>query len=224
MTDNQNIILLLGSPKRKRSSSESFGNYVFNQINKEGISKKVLHVGGALKNDQAWDEFVSALEDAETIILTFPLYWDSLPSHLVEAFERFYEQKGGIQKPHNFYVIVHNGFPEPWHSESAIDICKCFAKKMDYRWQGALNIGGGAAIGGKPLEDTGGMTYKLRETLDTAAEAIGRGEPIPKNVLEHLSKPMYPTWFAVVLGGFGWRKLAKRRGAKTSLRSKPYEK
>ncbi|NIU85677.1 MAG: hypothetical protein GWN31_18035, partial [Candidatus Thorarchaeota archaeon] len=211
-----------GSPKRKGGSSASFGNYVLSKISDKGVVKEILHVGESIKNEEKWNALSESIKNADTIILTFPLYWDSLPSHLTKALERLYHGMKDNDNSPNFYVIVHNGFPEPWHNEVAIRICNCFSEKMGYRWQGALNIGGGAAIAGRPLEETGGMTLKLRETLDMAAKAMDKGEPIPDEVRNRLAKPLYPPWFSTVLGGFGWRKMAKQKGAKTSLKSKPY--
>jgi hypothetical protein len=221
--NQQKIVLLNGSPKGRGGSSGSFGDYILSKISHQGISKEIFHVGKSIRNEEKWNHLVQSVKNADTIILTFPLYWDSLPSHLIKGLELLHAQKDELGKAHNFYIIVNNGFPEPWHNEIAIEISKCFAKKMNYKWQGALNIGGGAAVAGRSLESTGGMTHRLRETLDMASKAIAQGKPIPKEVKERLTKPLYPPWVNIVIGGMGWRHQARKKGAKTSLRSKPYE-
>lgn len=220
----QKIVVLNGSPKGRGGSSGSIGDYILSKIPQEGISKETFHVGKSIRKEEKWDNLTQSVKNADTIILTFPLYWDSLPSHLIKGLEKLYSQKDELGKAQNFYTIVNNGFPEPWHNEIAIEICKCFAKKMNYKWQGALNIGGGAAVDGKPLENTGGMTLKLRETLEMAARAVASSKPIPKEVKDRLSKPLYPPWINILFGGIGWRHQARKKGAKTSLRSKPYKK
>lgn len=219
----QKIVLLNGSPKGRGGSSGSFGDYILSKITQESITKETFHVGKSIRKDEKWNNLAQSVKDADTIILTFPLYWDSLPSHLIKGLERLYDDRTKPEKPQNFYTIVNNGFPEPWHNEIAIEICKCFAKKMNYKWQGALNIGGGASVGGRPLEQTGSMTFKLRETLDIAAEAIEQSKPIPSEVKDRLSKPLYPPWINLVFGGMSWRHLARKKGAKTPIRSKPYD-
>ncbi len=220
---NKRVVLLYGSPKRKGGSSASFGDYVLSKLSHEDVVKEIHHVGEAIKNEVKWNALSDSLNNADTVILTFPLYWDSLPSHLTRALERLYFGRKEIEKIPNFYVIVHNGFPEPWHNEVAVKICNCFSEKIGYRWQGALNIGGGAAVAGRPLEETGGMTNKLKETLDLAAKAMDRGEPIPVEVKNRLKKPLYPPWFNIVFGGTGWRRMAKKNEVKTSLKAKPYK-
>jgi hypothetical protein len=219
----QNLVLLNGSPKGKGGTSGSIGDFILSKISDENVKKEIHHVGKSLRNEEKWNNMVESLKNANSIILTFPLYWDSLPSHLIKAFENLYSIKEDLDRSPNFYVIVNNGFPEPWHNEVAIEICKNFSKKMNFKWQGALNIGGGAAIAGRALEETGGMTYKLRETLEMASKAIENRESIPPKIKDRLSKPLYPPFFSLVFGCMGWRKQAKQKGAKTSLKAKPYK-
>jgi hypothetical protein len=223
MTKGLKIVLLNGSPKGRGGTSGSFGDYILNKIPNEGISKETFHVGKTIRKEEKWNDLVLSVKNADTIILAFPLYWDSLPSHLIKGLEKLYAQKEELGKSQNFYTMVNNGFPEPWHNEIAIKICHRFADKMSFKWQGALNIGGGAAVAGRPLEDTGGMTMKLRQTLDIAAKAMGEGKPIPKEVSDRLSKPMYPAWINTVFGGMMWKKQAKKKGVQTSLKAKPYK-
>jgi hypothetical protein len=221
----QEIVVLIGSPKSDGGTSASFGDYLLGKISNK-ITKKSYHVGKALRNEESWNKLTQAIDNADSVILVFPLYWDHLPSHLITTLERLHlhRMKNPNKKVQNLYVAVQNGFPEPWHNEMAIKVCEVFAKEAGLDYKGALNIGGGAAINGRPLEETGGMTHKLRQTLDMAAEAIGKGEPIPKEVEKRLAKPLYPPGFAVVFGGIGWKRQAKKKGAKTSLRARPYKK
>ena len=165
-----------------------------------------------------------AVEITDVVILSFPLYWDSLPSHLIEALERLDAHRKEIEskKGQRFYVIVNNGFPETWHNEVSINMCRLFAKEAGFKWQDALNMGGGATIGEKPLEETGGMTLRLRATLEMAAAAMAKGEPIPKEVERRFGKQLYPSWVAL-LTNFVWRRQAKRNGLKYPLRARPYE-
>jgi hypothetical protein len=215
--------LLLGSPKTRRSSAASFGEYLLSKAGKGKPVRETHHAGKAVRSDEAWEEMVGSLDSADVILLTFPLYWDSLPSHLVECLERLHDRGVRNSPRKTFYAVVHNGFPEPWHNEVAVLICEQFCRQMGFTWGGALNIGGGAAVSGRPMEETGGMTLRLRETLDMAADSVSVGEPIPATVLNRLEKPLYPPFFARFFGGFGWRKGAKRRGVKVSLKARPYD-
>jgi hypothetical protein len=219
------LVLIVGSPKNRGGTSLSLGDYILGKLPNDKFSTETFHAVKALRKDDDWEKLATAVADADTVILSFPLYWDSMPSHVIRTMERLDLNRkiGRKGSQPNFYLIVNNGFPEPWHNEIAIGIGQRFAGDMDFKWQGALNIGGGGAIGGKQLEDMGGMTYKLRETLDMAAEAIGKSQQIPEDVKQRLSKPLYPAWFNIIFGGFGWRSLAKKRGMKGSIKAMPYE-
>jgi hypothetical protein len=226
MSGPRKVLLLYGSAKGAKSTSGSLGDYILSRLPDDDIEKESLHIGKALRSDERWTKLVLAVDSADTIILSYPLYWDGLPSHVVQAVERLREHRKAspTSKPQLFVAMVNNGFPEPWHNEVSLRICRRFADETGFEWGGGLNVGGGAAIGGKSMEDSGGMTIKLREALDLAAEPIGSGEPIPKEIEELVANPLYPAWINTTLGGFGWRSQARKNKVKGSLKARPYEK
>ena len=89
-----------------------------------------------------------------------------------------------------FVAVVNCGFPELEHTRTALDICRAFARQAGLAWTGGLGLGGGEAIGGRPLEELGGMTRHVRRGLDLAAAALLAGRPIPEEALALLSRPM----------------------------------
>lgn len=224
MSSPERIVLLIGSPKGNGGTSASIGNFILKKLQQDGISLKTHHVGKAVKKEEKWDLLVKGVDAADIVILSFPLYWDSLPSHLIEALERLHAHRKEIEtrNEQKFYVVVNNGFPETWHNEVSITVCRRFAREAGFKWQGALNIGGGSAINEKPLEETGGMTLKLREVLEMAAAAIAKGEPLLEEGENRFEKQLYPWWVAL-LTNLVWRREAKRKGAKYPLRARPYE-
>lgn len=224
MNQPQRIVLLIGSPKGNGGTSASIGNSILSKLQQDGITLETHHVGRAVIKGEKWDLLVKAVDDADIVIVSFPLYWDSLPSHLIEALERLRAHRKEIETKNaqKLYVVVNNGFPETWHNKVSITMCRRFAKETGFKWQGALNIGGGGAINEKPLEETGGMTLRLRKTLAMAAAAMAKGEPIPKEVEARLEKQLYPSW-VTLLTNFGWRREARKKGAKYPLRARPYE-
>jgi len=220
------VLLLHGSAKGAKSSSASLGDYILSRLPDEGVEKETQHIAKALRSEERWDKLVAAVDGADTVILSFPLYWDGLPSHVVRALEGLREHRRASppSKAQRFVAIVNNGFPEPWHNEVSLRICRRFADEVGFEWSGGLNVGGGAAIDGKPLEEAGGMTVKLRKALDLAAEPIGRGEPVPKEIEEQVAHQMYPAWINTTLGGVGWRHQARKNKVYGSLKARPYEK
>jgi hypothetical protein len=221
----RSIVLLVGSPKGKGGTSGSIGEYILSKLPDEGVSKETYHVGKTIRKADKWSKVMTAVDSADTIILSFPLYWDHLPSHLIRALESLHahRQEAPPVKPQKLVVVVNNGFPEPWHNEVALRICQRFAKDASFEWGGALNVGGGAAIDGRPMEQSGGMTIKLRGALDEATVAIGKGVPVPAEVEARVAQQLYPAWINILFGGFGWWYQKRKKGGKGSLRVKPYE-
>lgn len=226
MIGPRRVLLLYGSAKGAKASSASLGDYIMSRLPSEGIEKETQHIGKALGSVERWDKLVSAVDAADTVILSFPLYWDSFPSHVVRALERLREHRMSSppSKPQRFVAVVNNGFPEPWHNLVGLRICRRFSDEAGFEWGGGLNVPGGAAIAGRPLEGAGGMTKNLRKALDLAVEPIGRGEPVPKGIEEQVAKQLYPAWINIIFGGMGWRYEARKSEGKGSLKARPYEK
>lgn len=216
---------MVGSPKGKGGTSHWLGQYILDRLPDEGTHKVIHHLGKAIRKEDRWAQVMADVDAADTVILSFPLYWDALPSHATRALEMLaaHRRKAPAAKPQNFVAMVNNGFPEPWHNLVALRICRRFAEGTGFTWGGGLNVGGGAGLGERPLEETGGMTRGLREALDSAVGPIGRGEPLPKDVEEAVAQQMFPSWIPGVFGGMGWRHTARKEGKYGLLKDRPYE-
>ena len=215
------FVLLVGSPKGNGGTSLQLGRYIMDRLPSDGTEKAIHHLGKAIRKDEMWAEVMASVEAADTIILSFPLYWDATPSHVTRTMELLavHRRRKPVDRQQTLVAMVNNGFPEPWHNEVALRICHRFAEEAGFTWGGGLNVGGGGAIGERPLEETGGMTARLRAALDKAAGNLARGEPIGTDVVTQL----YPTWIIKLMGFIGWRRRAKREGAVGPLKARPYE-
>ena len=191
----------------------------------DGTEKAIHHLGKTLRKEERWAEVVASVGAADTIILSFPLYWDSTPSHVTRALELLapHLREGPADRRRTLVAMVNNGFPEPWHNQVALRICRRFAEETGLTWGGGLNVGGGSAIAERPLDETGGMTARLRAALDKVAGNLARGEPVGEELEAEVARQLYPSWIAKLMGIIGWRRLAKREGAVGSLKARPYE-
>ena len=80
-------LLLIGSPKPGDSSSESLGGYLLEELEKRGVSTQTLKVARAVRTEEATEELHAAVAAADLIVLSFPLYIDSLPAPAIRALE-----------------------------------------------------------------------------------------------------------------------------------------
>lgn len=223
MTSPMRTVLLLGSP-RKRGNSESIAAYLSECFSTRGCQVETLRIH-AWKNQ---DDFTAGMESvlsADLVFFIAPLYVDSLPAPVIEAFERI--AAAPATRPHGsakFAALINCGFPEAQHNDTALRIVRRFAESVGFQWAGGIALGGGESIGGRPLPALGWMTKPLRSGLARAAEALAANQSIPVEVIQSLRKPMLAPWMYIWMGAFFWRRRAKKHGVYQNLNARPYDK
>ncbi|CAK7018007.1 NAD(P)H-dependent oxidoreductase [Tissierella sp.] len=222
MLNEKKALLLIGSPKKKNSTSESLGNYLLEGLNKKGYISEKLHIISILKDDV--EGLFAKVNDADIVIVSAPLYVDSLPSPLIKAFELIGQNRKGMSnsKSQRFISIVNNGFPESFHSNTALKICKIFVDNAGFQWLGGLAIGCGPAINGMPIKNLGGMTRNIVKSLDITIDTIAKNESIPLEAINLVSKEIIPSWLYTLIANRGWKIQARKFNAHKSLYIKPY--
>lgn len=170
-------------------------------------------------------ELVAATDAADLIILAFPLYIDSLPAGVIRVLEAIakhrLEQK--LITSQRFVAICNCGFPESNHIDPALLICKRFAAEAGMKWAGGLALGGGEAIHGEHLVEAGGRGRYAVQALDLAADALARGESVPREASKLMAKPIIPSWLYRLFGQHGWKKEAGKYGTLRELKARPYD-
>jgi hypothetical protein len=215
-------LLLVGSPRTRESTSNSLGSYLQEQLAARSIETETIYPHTVLHSASRTQALLDAVDAADLVTLTFPLYVDSLPAPIIETLERIaVHRRGRPSRPQIFTAIANNGFPEAAHNATALAICETFARQAGFEWAGALALGGGGMIGGAPL--TGGRTARIRQALDLAAVALAEGQPIPTAAQDLLARPAIPQWAFRLMADLGWRLQARHYGAWRSLKRQPYE-
>jgi putative NADPH-quinone reductase len=160
MTSSQgHVLLLVGSAKRPRSTSESLGTYLGERLGERRFEAETLLLHRALKSDASADkkhpceELLAAADRADVLVIAFPLYVDSLPYLVIQAMEHIarhrkdaHRQARGKGKSQRLVAIVNCGFPEARQNDTALAICRQFAREAGFEWAGGLALGGGEAI------------------------------------------------------------------------------
>ena len=220
----KSALLLVGSPKPDASTSESLGAYLLEELGKRGVTTKTLHVTKAVRNEEATEELRAAAASADLIVLSFPLYIDSLPAPTVRALEVLAEPPcpAGVAGPAAFVAICQSGFPEVEHNEVAIEICRNFAAAAGFEWAGSLILAAGGMVGGQPLRRLQGMMRSAVKALDLTAEALADGRPVPDEAARLMAKPPIPKLGYRFMANWGWRSEFKKRGRGGSLKDQPY--
>lgn len=217
-------LLLVGSPRMGKSTSNSLGSYLFEQLDTGAIQTETIYLHAALRSPESTQAMLDAVDTADLITLAFPLYVDTLPAPVIEALERIAAHRQGLEGTRRtlFTAIANCGFPEAHHNATALATCEIFAREAGFEWAGALALGGGQGIDGAPLADAGGMAILPRKSLELAAEALAQGRAIPQAAQDLMAKSVIPPWAYRLLGGLGWLQRAKQYGAIRLLWQQPY--
>jgi NAD(P)H-dependent FMN reductase len=219
-----NALLLVGSPKPGRSASRSFGEAVLQRLDARGATTRVERVTPVLRSAAA---LASRLEDiawADLVVLSFPVYVDSLPAPVTRLLEAWADAAPGstppASEPKRLAVLTQCGFPEAHQCATAVEVCREFCREVGVRWAGALTFGTGGALEGRAVERS--PLARVAGAFDDAADALMAGREIPDHVRSALAKPIARSWIYTWFGGLGWWWLARKRGNRQPLRLRRY--
>jgi hypothetical protein len=223
MNARQNALLLIGSPKPKGSSSESLGAYLFEELETRGVTTQVIKLVKALRSAAATQELRAAVAASDLIVLSFPLYVDSLPAPTILALEQISSWTDRAEGHHPAFVaICQSGFPEVVQNEVAIEICRNFATAAGFEWAGGLILAAGGMVSGRPLRKITGMMRSAVAALDLAADALAAGRPVPDEAVALMAKPAFPRVAYRFSANWGWRSQLKKNGDGSPMDARPY--
>lgn len=219
MSAPQKALLLVGSPKPDAGTSESLGGYLLEELEKRGVATETIRVTKAVRNDETVEELRSAAASADLIILSFPLYVDTLPAPAIRALEVLADPPVG---PAAFVAICQSGFPEVDHNEVAIEICRNFARDAGFEWAGGLAMGAGGMVDGAPLRKVASRMRSAVRALDLAADTLAAGVRVPDEAVALMARPAFPAAAYRLVGNWGWRSQFKKQGRGGSLKDQPF--
>lgn len=224
LSDMRRALLLVGSPKTRKSTSNSLGSYLYDQLGVRAIQTETVYLHTVLRSPEKMQALLEAVDAADLVTLAFPLYVDSLPAPVIDALERITIHRKGHDRSRRqlFAAIANCGFPEAYQCNTALTICETFARQTGFEWAGGMALGGGGMVAGMPLVEGGGKTILMRQALDLAAEELAQGRAIPQAAREGLAKPIVPHWVYWILSWLTWMRAAKGYGATKILKRRPY--
>ncbi|MBN1813476.1 MAG: hypothetical protein JXA14_16685 [Anaerolineae bacterium] len=222
MNEPRQVFILTGSTRGGRTTSQSVGKHLAEALARRGVQSEAMRVRDALKSDQGIADMLAAIERADVFVLVFPLFISNLPAMAIHALEIVAERLGesGRQKP--FIAICQGGYPEARQSEAALAVCQQFACEVGFEWAGGLAFGGGAMIGGQPLEKMGWVTKRVRQALDMTAEAIAHGQSVPDEAVRTMAKLLLPTWLVPPILNAVMLLRVRQAGVLKSFRARPF--
>lgn len=219
-------LLLVGSPRGKKSTSSSVGSYLLNILEKRGLETDILWIIRQLADDEKLFQMLDAVDRADIIILTAPLYDDCQPYIVTQTMEAIAAHRKNLENK-RFIPIINCGFQEPEHITSvAIAIYHKFATTVGFKWAGSLAIGGGEMLqgaSGKKLNELGKMAGKVKKALERIADALVADNSFPDESIRAVPDFFYKPFMKKVItwiNNHSWKSRAKRNGGVVDAR--PY--
>lgn len=198
--------MINGSPKAKDSASETLLD-MLREYCKEEVSELTWNRMEPRKSD------LDKLSESDAIVLAFPLYIDSIPSHLLRCLMQVeeYVHTHGWEKKAKVYVIINNGFFQGKQNLPAIEVMRHWADRCGFSFGQAVGIGGGGMLRFIcSIPDGHGPKKNITAALRELAEHVQQGKSGDILVLE----PNYPAWAYKWQAQYGWRQMAKQNGLK----------
>ena len=244
MSDSKSAVLLMCSPRGKKSSSYSLGSYFISLLEEKGYSVKIFQVYQTLKDNNQVSEMITAVSSCKIIILSTPLYIDSAPYMTTKLMELITEkvQTGEIKvNDQLLFAISSAGFLEYYHNKVALQIYEQFAKANNIRWAGGLPIGGAGIFATNYLPDfhaklssapeldyINKKIYEIVNTLNklilASVDYLSNEKAVPREELKKIEFVPFDLHEYVPFANNSWIQWAEQINTKDKLRDKPYQK
>ena len=210
------IVAINGSPKPNESAS----GMLIQQI------EDILHTNATvfsvrkLLDQKEFAHFSAVLQDADVLLVVFPLYIDSLSAPLIKVLSLI-EQEGRLQRevPLKVYAICNCGFYEAEHTRLALQMIERFAVRAGFNWGYGIGIGCGGMLLSLPGNLAKGPAANVHAVLRELCDEIAGTISGTQNVFV---TPKFPRFLYKLSGNMGWNQMAKRNNVRTIIHARPH--
>jgi len=216
-----------GSPRGKGSNTNVLLEYFLNGFARtEGNTYELVYLARVKESDT----FVKRFQEAEQVLLAFPLYWDAMPA-IVKAFIESLEPLCGREGNPAIGFLVQGGFPEAIHSRYVERYLEKLAGRLGCSYKGTVIKGMGEIIKGEAIGAVPGwMNKKLYRSFFELGKSFGETGEFNDQMVRKLAKPKRLTRCNVLFWKplykinniVYWDKLLKENSAYKKRFNKPY--
>lgn len=201
------ISLINGSPKAKDSCSQYLLSEIKNLLDEDNEIYEFNTRAGILPTKS-----LETLRNSDALVIAFPLYFDSLPSHLLkflEALEIYFNNKD-LSKI-KVYAISNCGFYEGEQNKISLKIIENWCHKCGMIFAGGLGIGAGPVVKEfLNIKLGSGLKKNLGIALNNFCTNI-LNDSVYSNVYTTIN---YPKRLYILQGNLSWTSQAKKNGLK----------
>lgn len=198
------ILLMDGSPKSKGSTSA----YLLKALEERLPDGNQVTWQDARAADP--QDIAAAIKDADAVAIAFPLYVDSIPSHLLRLLEAVQPLLQTAASRPMVYAIVNSGFYDARQNHIALAMIRIWAEKCGLPYGGGLGIGGGGMAQAAPLGH--GPVTGMGKSMDVLVKHVLAEEATDDLYVE----PNFPRFLYKTMAHIGWRHTARKNGISAS--------
>jgi hypothetical protein len=203
-----NIAFVNGSPK----SGQGNNSGILLKLLRKKFKRPHCLSEYAVKKRILKDGQIAELCGMDAIVVSFPLYYDALPAHLLYAMKRIeeYIKNNGLKCKVNLYAIANNGFYEGRQNEIALEIIKNWCARIEFTYGQGIGQGAGEML---PFLENIPSKYGPLKNLDKALSDLAANVESGRKGNDILLSPNFP-YFAwkFVAENFFWNRLGKKNG------------
>ncbi|MBN2050801.1 MAG: hypothetical protein JW760_10180 [Spirochaetales bacterium] len=190
---SKGVLLISGSHRGRKTTTNSILDYLEKKLIRGDITVSRVQVPLHLHEGSFLSGIKDDLQAFDTLLLCFPLYFDTFPFPLIAALESLSEQSKNRLKGVKLFFILHCGLPEPTHCSGALAVCRRFSEERGCTYGGSAVIPDTGAIDGASVE----RNKRVRSILDAALDIL-QGSMEKDHETDITGKPsMHPFFFRV---------------------------
>ena len=135
-----NILIINGSPKKKGGASALFSKILGLML----FPHKVTYKAAGLSRN--YEGIFAHLQNTDVVILSAPLYIDSIPSHFIHFLKQMEEYCVNTKCGFLLYAMSNSGFIGGHQNQTHLEQYKCWCERANVTWRGGLGIGGAVML------------------------------------------------------------------------------
>lgn len=213
-----------GSPRGKGGSTKILLEHLISGfMTTEGNTYELAYLNRVKDSDK----FIKSFQEAEQVLLAFPLYTDAMPA-MVKTFIESLEPLCGRADNPSIGFLVQSGFPEAIHSRYVERYLEKLASRLGCRYIGTIIKGGCEGVWRRPAK----RTKKLFEAFYQLGQIYGETGRFDEQLIHKLAQPeSFPKLIVpllklllikIGLANFYWNPMLKKNNAFKKRFAKPY--
>ena len=208
-----------GSPRGKGSNTRVLLKHFINGFTATGGNSYEL---ADLVRVKEGDKFVKLFQEAEQVLLAFPLYTDAMPA-IVKTFIESLEPLCGRKDNPDIGFIVQGGLPEATHSRYVARYLEKLAARLGCSYKGTVIRGGVESIRATP----DWMNRKLFKSFYKLGKTFGETGEFNQQIMLKLAQPerlsRFSFWFLrLTRHHLYWNPMLKKNKAFEKRFARPY--